>query len=84
MCIRDRNKIKPEGYQQYTLFQDSIKAEKERHLQEAVLQVKTVSYTHLDVYKRQGIKEAIAAAFPKTEYQRCIVHQVRNLSLIHI
>lgn len=25
------------------------------------------------------IKEAIAAAFPKTEYQRCIVHQVRNI-----
>ena len=25
-----------------------------------------------------GIKEAILAAFPKTEYQRCIVHQVRN------
>ena len=25
-----------------------------------------------------GIKEAIAAAFPKTECQRCIVHQVRN------
>ena len=25
-----------------------------------------------------GIKEAIVAAFPKTEYQRCIVHQVRN------
>ena len=25
-----------------------------------------------------GIKEAIAVAFPKTEYQRCIVHQVRN------
>ena len=25
-----------------------------------------------------GIKEAIAAAFPKTEYQCCIVHQVRN------
>ena len=25
-----------------------------------------------------GIKEAIAAAFPSTEYQRCIVHQVRN------
>ena len=25
-----------------------------------------------------GIKEAIEAAFPKTEYQRCIVHQVRN------
>ena len=24
------------------------------------------------------IKEAIAAAYPKTEYQRCIVHQVRN------
>ena len=25
-----------------------------------------------------GIKEAMAAAFLKTEYQRCIVHQVRN------
>ena len=25
-----------------------------------------------------GIKEAIAAAFPDTEYQRCLVHQVRN------
>jgi putative transposase len=25
-----------------------------------------------------GIKEAITAAFPNTEYQRCIVHQVRN------
>ena len=25
-----------------------------------------------------GIKEAIAAAYPKTEYQRCIVHQVMN------
>lgn len=25
-----------------------------------------------------GIKEAISVAFPNTEYQRCIVHQVRN------
>lgn len=25
-----------------------------------------------------GIKEAITTAFPKTEYHRCIVHQVRN------
>jgi putative transposase len=25
-----------------------------------------------------GIKEAINASFPKTEYQRCIVHQIRN------
>lgn len=25
-----------------------------------------------------GIKEAISAAYPDTEYQRCIVHQVRN------
>ena len=25
-----------------------------------------------------GIKEFISVAFPKTEYQRCIVHQVRN------
>ena len=26
----------------------------------------------------RDIKEAISTAFPKTEYQRCIVHQVRN------
>ena len=25
-----------------------------------------------------GIKEAIYAAFPKTDYQRCMVHMVRN------
>ena len=25
-----------------------------------------------------GIKEAIEAAYPETEYQRCIVHQIRN------
>ncbi len=25
-----------------------------------------------------GIKEAIATAYPNTEYQRCLVHQVRN------
>jgi len=25
-----------------------------------------------------GMKEAVATAFPNTEYQRCIVHQVRN------
>src|SRR3712207_8946823 len=25
-----------------------------------------------------GIKESINVAFPNTEYQRCIVHQVRN------
>lgn len=25
-----------------------------------------------------GIKDAISAAFPQTEYQRCIVHQIRN------
>jgi len=30
-----------------------------------------------------GIKDAIAAAFPQTEYQRCIVHQVRN-TLKHV
>lgn len=30
-----------------------------------------------------GIKEAIQAAFPKTEYQRCIVHQIRN-TLKHV
>ncbi len=25
-----------------------------------------------------GLKEAISAAFPKAEHQRCIVHMVRN------
>lgn len=25
-----------------------------------------------------GMREATAAAFPKTDYQRCIVHRVRN------
>jgi transposase-like protein len=30
-----------------------------------------------------GIKEAIETAFPKTEYQRCIVHMVRN-TLTHV
>ena len=25
-----------------------------------------------------GIKEAITTAFPKTDYQRCMVHMVRN------
>lgn len=30
-----------------------------------------------------GIKEAITVAFPKTEYQRCIVHTVRN-TLKHV
>ena len=25
-----------------------------------------------------GLKDAVAAAFPQTEFQRCIVHQVRN------
>lgn len=30
-----------------------------------------------------GIKESIGAAFPNTEYQRCIVHQVRN-TLKHV
>jgi putative transposase len=30
-----------------------------------------------------GMKEAITASFPNTEYQRCIVHQVRN-TLKHV
>ena len=30
-----------------------------------------------------GIKEAIEAAFPMTEYQRCVVHMVRN-TLLHV
>jgi len=30
-----------------------------------------------------GIKEAIEAAFPMTEYQRCIVHMARN-TLLHV
>lgn len=30
-----------------------------------------------------GIKESIGVVFPNTEYQRCIVHQVRN-TLKHV
>ena len=30
-----------------------------------------------------GIKEAVETAYPKTEYQRCIVHMVRN-TLLHV
>ena len=30
-----------------------------------------------------GIKESISVAFPNTEYQRCIIHQVRN-TLRHV
>ncbi len=30
-----------------------------------------------------GIKESIGVAYPETEYQRCIVHQVRN-TLKHV
>lgn len=26
----------------------------------------------------KGLKEAIAAVYPKTEFQRCIVHMIRN------
>ena len=29
-----------------------------------------------------GIKESINAAFPNTEYQRCIVHQVESIELV--
>ena len=25
-----------------------------------------------------GLKDAVATAFPQTEFQRCIVHQIRN------
>ena len=31
----------------------------------------------------RGIQEAVTTAFPKTEYQRCIVHMVRN-TLKHV
>ena len=31
-----------------------------------------------------GIKDAISAAFPKTEQQRCIVHMVRNTLKFHL
>ena len=37
--------------------------------------VKKAAYVILGL---TGIKEAISAAFPKTDYQRCMVHMVRN------
>ena len=40
--------------------------------------VKDILIICADGLSVSGIKEVIAAAFPKTEYQRCIVHQVRN------
>ena len=53
----------------------------------------TVSYTHLDVYKRQGLHGvrmvvgdkasgmvgSIAEVFPEAAYQRCTVHFYRNV-----
>ena len=35
---------------------------------------------HFDFMRRQidGLSDAVATAFPQTEFQRCIVHQVRN------
>ena len=52
-----------------------------------------VSYTHLDVYKRQGLDgvklivgdkclgmlEAVGEVFPDAKYQRCTVHFYRNV-----
>ena len=38
-----------------------------------------VSYTHLDVYKRQGMLEAVGDVFPDAKYQRCTVHFYRNV-----
>ena len=40
--------------------------------------VKDILIICADGLSVSGIKEVIAAAFPKSEYQRCIVHQVRN------
>ena len=59
MCIRDRNKYtyyasaaKKEGYVQIgNLFEETANNEKEH----AKIWFKPVSYTHLDVYKRQFI-----------------------------
>ncbi|MCR5219286.1 MAG: transposase [Treponema sp.] len=31
-----------------------------------------------------GIKEAITAAFPKTDYQRCMVHMVRKFYCVKL
>lgn len=35
---------------------------------------------HSDSLRRRtdGLSDAVATAFPQTEFQRCIVHQVRN------
>ena len=38
---------------------------------------KIAAYVVLGITKDET-KEAITTAFPQTEYQRCIVHQVRN------
>jgi len=40
---------------------------------------KLAAYVSLYTDGLSGIKKAIAATFPKTEYQRCIVHQLKTL-----
>ena len=54
--------------------------------------IRSVSYTHLDLYKRQGVDdiliacmdglkglpEAIKTVYPDVSIQTCIVHQIRN------
>ena len=49
MCIRDRDKAAVEAHLQ-TLY-DQMRDRQEHWYQDMFL---TVSYTHLDVYKRQG------------------------------
>ena len=61
MCIRDRNYTKPEGIKKLEDKVASIDKEKEEAVRvqdfekAARLRAKAVSYTHLDVYKRQLI-----------------------------
>ena len=71
-------------------IKEMMEAEIEDHLGYEVPQDRKSTFQPQVVKKRQkdililcadgltGIKEAIAASFPKTEYQRCIVHPVRN------
>ena len=55
---------------------------------QAVCDAGSVSYTHLDVYKRQGMKQAARCTdlseFVSSQFPKVILCACLNLSLIHI
>ena len=52
--------------------------------QNSVYPAKSVSYTHLDVYKRQGIAHVGAFQFTDNLYQMVLVDNVRSDNQLHL